>query len=198
MRFAFGFVVGNDMGCVEQFFVTQAAERTLPLVRLEYSLAECSLMQAHSYYGRNIRPPSYIGNRFVSRPDRQPYVCCIVYGDSERKIARVILDDEHWPSHKVFSGNDAMFVNQWKPPLHREPQPAIIDVARVGASVPITKQPVRAKGVIIRPTRRCGDGQRHLMHYAGLEDALRPQQRDSLTVYAEAFGENGPRKHIAV
>jgi hypothetical protein len=26
MRFAFGFVVGNDMGCVEQFFVTKSAK----------------------------------------------------------------------------------------------------------------------------------------------------------------------------
>ena len=38
--------IGNDVGRVEQFLVTEAAERTLMPVRFEYPLPECLLVQS--------------------------------------------------------------------------------------------------------------------------------------------------------
>jgi hypothetical protein len=85
MRFSHGVGVGNDMRRIEQFFVSKAAERTLPPICIKHSLPERSLVQAYPYLCGYIRPSRRIGGviniGFGVGVCWQAQMLSVVYGD---------------------------------------------------------------------------------------------------------------------
>jgi hypothetical protein len=85
MRFSLGVGVGDDMGCIKQFFVSKAAERALPPICLKHSLPKLSLVQAYAHLSGHIRSSrcihgvTSIGFGFADR--RQAQILSVVYGD---------------------------------------------------------------------------------------------------------------------
>jgi hypothetical protein len=85
MRFSLGVGVGDDMGCIKQFFVSKAAERALPPICLKHSLPERSLVQTYPYLCGYIRPSRRVGGviniGFGVGVCRQAQMLSVVYGD---------------------------------------------------------------------------------------------------------------------
>jgi hypothetical protein len=132
--------IRDDMCRVQQLLMAKVAECTLPSVRLEDSFPKRSLVEAYAYRRRYVRSPSHIGvlgeQGLRSRP-WQPEMLRIINGDDEGEIRRTVFHHEYWPGYEVLSRDDTVYVNEWKPTLHGEPQATVVEVVGIGPSIPI-------------------------------------------------------------
>jgi hypothetical protein len=76
-------------------------------------------------------------------------------------------------------------------------------MVRVSAAIAVAQETTVIEAVVIG--RRVslsdgsgGDAERHLRQDGGLEDTLRPDQRDARAIEEESGGENRPRQHVSM
>jgi hypothetical protein len=152
--------VGNDMRRVEKFLVTQAAERALTLVRLEYPFAKSSLMESEAHHGSRVEPTCCV-SVLVELIDLlggpQTDVSCIVDGHGERESAGLVGYDEDRPGSEVPTRGDPVEIGKGQAPLHRKAEASIIGMLWVGSAVPIPKKPVWTEGIVVRTSWRGGN-----------------------------------------
>ena len=97
----------------------------------------------------------------------------IVDRNGEHKHGRVVGNDKNGPGRNILPWNHAMEIDQRETLLHSESKAAVVLMVGVGTPVPVAKQPVWSKGVILGTLRGCGDREGYLPENSWLEDALR-------------------------
>jgi hypothetical protein len=158
--FSGGVRVGDNVGRVKKFLVTEPTERTLALVRLEYPFAKPSLVESKADHRRRVESTRGVGvfMELIDRVGRlQADMDCIVDSHGERETARLVGHDEDRPGSEVAPGDDSMEIDKREATFHRKTETSVIGVLRVGAAVPIPKQPIGTERVVVRTRWRSGD-----------------------------------------
>lgn len=152
--------VGDDVGRVEKLLVTEPTERTLALVRLKYPFAKPSLVESKADHRGGVESTRGVGV-FMEQIDRvgrlQAAMGCIVDGHGEREPARIVGHDEHRPCSEVAPGDNSVEIDKREATFHRKAKTSVIGMLRVGAAVPIPKQPIGTEGVVVRTRWRRGN-----------------------------------------
>jgi hypothetical protein len=175
--------------------MAEPADRTALLVGAEHALAKATLVQALPDHRRHILPPRGKRSRVVGLPGGR-HVDLGVDRHDEGEGLGVILDDEDRPRRFIEAGDDTVQVDEGRLALHGRPQPEVVSMTRIGASIAIAKEAGVGEAVVVGALavldRRGGcDGEGDIGEDGGLEDALRTDQRDAGAVEVEAAFEDG-------
>jgi hypothetical protein len=81
-----------------------------------------------------------------------------------------------------------MEVDEGETAGHRNAKALVIRVPRIRASIPVAKQSIRTKGVVIRAGRSGRNRQGRLSKHFGLEDTLGADQRNADPFPKKALG----------
>jgi hypothetical protein len=111
----------------------------------------------------------------------------------------VVFDNEDWPSGLVQAWNDPVQVDERNLAPHRRPQPDVVPMTGVSASIPIAKEAPLDESVIVRTLppidgRDGGNRERNLGQDGRLEDSLRPDQGHADAVKVESPFEDTSRQ----
>lgn len=107
--------VWDDMGCVEQFLVLEAAEGALTPVGCKHALPKRSLMESLADNCGHITPPTLCCFVHLHRSwdliTVEPDVVRIVNGHRKGEIGRVVSDHEYGPRSQVLPWHNPMEVD---------------------------------------------------------------------------------------
>lgn len=121
-RFTTLFIVGNDVSRVEQFFMSETAERALVPVGSQDAFPEGPLVKALAHSTGDILA-SYCITAFVHCQrtySGQACVSRIVHCNRKCQPARIVSNDKYRPGRNVPPGHDSMEVDERQPLLHCE------------------------------------------------------------------------------
>jgi len=85
--------------------------------------------------------------------------------------------------------------------LHSPSKTNVVSVSSIRPAIAITKEAICTHLVLVRPLSSLDDGdgrnaERYLRYHGRLEDALRPHERDSLSLPHESLTEEAERKDL--
>jgi hypothetical protein len=124
-RVAARFGVRHYMGGIQQFLVTQSAQRALLTVGSKYSLSKRSLVQSLPEAPSRVRSPD-LGFRLwlpVLRPSQQfltDYVS-VIHCHAESQLQWIVCHDKHRPGCQIPPFDDAVEIRQRHAELHHAP-----------------------------------------------------------------------------
>src|SRR5689334_1914168 len=135
--------IRQDMGSVEQFVMSQSADRARSLISLNDAHTKTLLMQSSLGGNRHIgtlclRIRCDPGVRVFGNSDAGLFA----HFHREAEGRGIITDDVCGPNGGITSSYDSIEIDQGYLPLHTGPQTRIVPVLRIGASVAVANQPV--------------------------------------------------------
>ena len=193
-RLAPRMAIRKDVRGFQQFVMAEPANGAAHLIGVEHALAEAPLVQAPTHHRGDVLAPGSQHCRVVELP-----VCgcsdLVIHRHDEGEILGMIFDNEHGPSRLVEPGDDAVKVDERCSSLHRQAEPNVVAMLRIGATVAVAKEPAVDEPIIVwaitvldRWSSRDGEGK--LRKDRGFEDSLRTDQGDPGTFEVEAAFEN--------
>ncbi len=138
-RLALRIGIRKNVSSVEQFFVAQAAKSTLLPIGVNHAFAKCRLMNALSYYRRDVTAADFGGGIFGQRREvdsglkRQG----VVNGHRKGERSGIIVDHEDRPHRQVLPLNERVKVDQRFAAANQLAQTHVVPMIWVAPSVPI-------------------------------------------------------------
>ena len=141
---------------IQQLLVPNPAERALLPIGMQHAFPEALLVQALSEAPGCIGPSDVIVSRWQAAvcdafDETVTHHLCVVNGHAECETQRTVPNNEDGPRSEVLATHNAVEVNERYATSHRVPEPCVVWVVRIRASVPVAKLTVSTEFIIVRP-----------------------------------------------
>lgn len=195
-RIAPGIGVFNDVGGVQQLLMSEPAKRAAVSIGSQDALPESLLVKPAPYVRSQIGTAGFAGavgyGHLLPVKVRSQKQGSVIHRNGEGQILRIISHDEHGPDSQILAGNDSVKINQGNLVAHRFSQPPVVSMGGIAAPVAVSQQVVFAEGIIVRPFRSGGDGERNFRQDARFENPLGADQGNALPFELKSSGQQFP------
>lgn len=137
--------IRQDVCRIQQLDVMEAADGAGHLVRAKHPLTECLLMDPLADGAQFVEAAKLVTRVEEDVPLQHPGLVGL---DGEGVTCRVVGHDVHRPDGQVLSGHQPVKVDQGDLALHGPPEPDIVRVVGVGASISVDDA-VRGESVVV-------------------------------------------------
>ncbi len=199
-RLSAGLFVAHDVSCIQELFMAEVTESTLPSIRGEDLRSKAALVGS-----LHKRPCDVLAARFgqvihhdgpVQGPV-DPRLAQIIHCDPKAQAERIIGHHKNRPGGKVLTLLDPEEVNEGNSKLHEAPQSDVVAMFRVAPSVLVVQESFFRHVVLIRSGSHSRNRKRKV-HQTWFEDALRTYQGNPAITVVETLCEELTGKDVAL